>query len=71
MATNSSIPAWRIPWTEGPSKLQFHDIAESDMTNTHFTFKMFVIPFECGFVLKGSMFKSTNQISIASFCTLV
>ena len=34
MATNSSIPAWRIPWTEEPGKLQFHDVAESDVTNT-------------------------------------
>ena len=34
MTTNSSIPAWRIPWTEEPGKLQFHDVAESDMTNT-------------------------------------
>ena len=23
MATHSSIPAWRIPWTEEPSGLQF------------------------------------------------
>ena len=23
MVTNSSIPAWRIPWTEEPSGLQF------------------------------------------------
>ena len=22
IATHSSIPAWRIPWTEGPSRLQ-------------------------------------------------
>ena len=22
MATHSSIPAWRIPWTEGPGGLQ-------------------------------------------------
>jgi len=23
MATHSSIPAWRIPWTEEPDRLQF------------------------------------------------
>ena len=23
MATRSSIPAWKIPWTEGPVRLQF------------------------------------------------
>ena len=23
MATHSGILAWRIPWTEGPAKLQF------------------------------------------------
>ena len=23
MATHSSIPAWRIPWTEEPGRLQF------------------------------------------------
>ena len=29
MATRSNIPAWRIPWTEEPGRLQF---AESDTT---------------------------------------
>ena len=24
MATHSRVPAWRIPWTEGPSRLQSH-----------------------------------------------
>ena len=30
MATHSSILAWRIPWTEEPSRL--HGVAESDTT---------------------------------------
>ena len=30
MATHSSVLAWKIPWTEEPSRL--HGVAESDMT---------------------------------------
>ena len=32
MATHSSIPAWRIPWTEEPGRLQSMGSQESDMT---------------------------------------
>ena len=32
MATHSSILAWRIPWTEEPSRLQSMGSQESDMT---------------------------------------
>ena len=32
MATHSSIPAWKIPWTEEPGRLQFVGSQESDMT---------------------------------------
>ena len=32
MATHSSIPAWRIPWTEGPGRLQYMALKESDVT---------------------------------------
>ena len=32
MATNSSILAWRIPWTEEPGRLQAIGLQESDMT---------------------------------------
>ena len=31
MATHSSIPAWRIPWTEEPGGLQSVGVAESEM----------------------------------------
>ena len=37
MATSSSIPAWEIPWTEEPGRLQSMGL-QSDMTewlNTH------------------------------------
>ena len=30
MATHSSVPAWRIPWTEKPGG--FHGVTESDKT---------------------------------------
>ena len=30
MATHSSIPAWRIPWTEEPDRLQAMESQESD-----------------------------------------
>ena len=31
MAAHSSIPAWRIPWTEEPDRLHtVHGVAESD-----------------------------------------
>ena len=29
MATHSSTPAWRIPWTEEPGELQVHRLTES------------------------------------------
>ena len=32
MTTHSSIPAWRIPWTEEPGGLQSIGRIESDMT---------------------------------------
>ena len=32
MATHSRILAWKIPWTEEPSRLQFMLSQESDMT---------------------------------------
>ena len=32
MATHSSILAWRIPWTEKPSRLQSMGSQESDTT---------------------------------------
>ena len=32
MATHSSILAWRIPWTEEPSRLQSMGSEELDMT---------------------------------------
>ena len=32
MATQSSIHAWRIPWTEEPGGLQSMGLQESDMT---------------------------------------
>ena len=31
-ATHSSIPAWRVPWTEEPGGLQSMGSKESDMT---------------------------------------
>ena len=32
MATHSSIPAWKIPWTEEPSGLQPMGLQELDTT---------------------------------------
>ena len=32
MATHSSIPAWKIPWTEEPSGLQPMGLQELDAT---------------------------------------
>ena len=31
LATNSSIPAWKIPWTKEPGMLQSTGLQESDM----------------------------------------
>ena len=40
MATNSSIPAWRIHWSGGPGGLQFIELQRvghegSDLSHTH------------------------------------
>ena len=32
MATHSSIPAWRIPWTEEPGRLQSIGLQRADTT---------------------------------------
>ena len=32
MATHSSIPAWKIPWTGEPGRLQSVGLQEADMT---------------------------------------
>ena len=29
MSTHSSIPAWRIPWTEEPGRVTIHGVAKS------------------------------------------
>ena len=45
MATHSSVPAWRIPWTEEPGGLQFiglQRVRHSQVTNT---FTMAVLKF--------------------------
>ena len=34
MATDSSILAWEIPWTEGPGRLQSMGSQESDKTES-------------------------------------
>ena len=40
MATHSSIPAWKIPWTEKPGGLQSMRSQESDMTERlYFSFE--------------------------------
>ena len=39
MATHSSIPAWRIPWTEEPGRLQSMGHKELDMTERLSTYK--------------------------------
>jgi len=33
MATHSTIPAWRIPWTEESGGLQFKGCKELDITD--------------------------------------
>ena len=33
MATHSGIPAWRIPWTEEPGRLQSMGLQESRLSN--------------------------------------
>ena len=51
MATHSSIPAWRIPWTEEPGRLHRGKLSpwghkESDMTeglNTHYYLYYYII----------------------------
>ena len=41
MATHSSTLAWKIPWTEGPGRLQPWGREESDMTERlHFHFSL-------------------------------
>ena len=38
MATHSSTLAWKIPWTEEPSRLQIHEVAKSRTQLNDFTF---------------------------------
>ena len=43
MATHSSIPAWRIPWTEEPGGLQSNGVTKSwiRLSDWHFNFQFF------------------------------
>ena len=43
MAIHSSIPAWRIPWTEEPGEIQTTGCEESDTTE-QLTFSLFPQP---------------------------
>ena len=45
MATHSSVPAWEIPWTEGPGGLQPTGRKESDTTErlSHHIFTQLVV----------------------------
>ena len=45
MATHSSVPAWRIPWTEEPGGLQSMGLQKSDMTEV--TACMYVCMYVC------------------------
>ena len=56
MATQSSILAWRIPWTEEPGGRQPWGRTESDMTEHHHQLLGFF-----GFILKGTR-KSNSQM---------
>ena len=44
MATQPSIPAWRIPWTEEPCRPRVHRVAKSQtqLRNQHFHFQLLV-----------------------------
>ena len=44
MATQSSILAWRIPWTEKPDGRQSRGITESDVTGGLSVHKNFITP---------------------------
>ena len=35
MSTHSSIPAWKIPWTEEPSRIQFMALQSQTRLSTH------------------------------------
>ena len=57
MAPHSSTLAWKIPWTEGPGRLQPWGREESDMTERlHFHFSLSCIgegngnPLQCSFL---------------------
>ena len=44
MATHSSIPGWRIPWTEEPGGLQFNGVTKSRirLSDWFFNFQFFL-----------------------------
>ena len=44
MATNSSILAWRIPWTEDPGRLQFHAVTNRRTQLSEFHFSQNLTP---------------------------
>ena len=57
MAPHSSTYAWKIPWTEEPSRLRSMGLLESDMTERlHFHFSLSCIgegngnPFQCSYL---------------------
>ena len=61
MATNSSILAWRIPWTEEAGGLQSMDLQELDVTERlHFPFSLSCIGEGNGNPLQCSCLENTR-----------
>ena len=59
MATQSSILAWKIPWTEEPGGLQSMDCKESDTTEWKYTY-----------IYKWSNSSSTIKLKVKIFKAL-
>ena len=69
MATHSSIPAWRIPWTEEPGRPQSMESQESDTTqrlNHHHHQHVCTSFFQDGFQRKGLWEVDTTYYGVVS-----
>ena len=70
MATQSSILAWRIPWTEMPGQLQsigLQRVGHDSVTNTFFIFKYVFI--ESNFFWSNSKENLVIHIKLVTFQT--
>ena len=62
MATHSSILAWKIPWTEGPGRLQYMGHKELDMMTERLNNNKYVYTWLLHFIVQQKLTRHCKAI---------